>query len=76
MTFRSRLRPSLRCVRPPPLQEESVTRFRLHQTSKRTGVFLTELENAKEGTSHRAALRCNRQRMLLAESDARGRRLS
>lgn len=51
MTYRSRLSPSAHCVRPPPLQEESVTRLRLHQTSKRTGVFLAELECANEGAT-------------------------
>lgn len=78
MTCRSHLRPSLRCARRPALREESVTRFSLHQTSKRTGagVLLVELECANEGTSQLAAMRCNGQRILLADSDARGRLLS
>lgn len=78
MTCRSHLRPSLRCARRPALREESVTRFSLHQTSKRTGagVHLVELECANEGTSQLAAMRCNGQRILLADSDARGRLLS
>lgn len=78
MTCRSHLRPSLRCARRPALREESVTRFSLHQTSKRTGagVLLVELECANEGTSQLAAMRCSGQRILLADSDARGRLLS
>lgn len=78
MTCRSHLRPSLRCARRPALREESVTRFSLHQTSKRTGagVLLVELECANKGTSQLTAMRCSGQRILLADSDARGRLLS
>lgn len=78
MTCRSHLRPSLRCARRPALREESVTRFSLHQTSKRTGpdVHLVGLECANEGIAQLAAMRCNGQRILLADSDARGGLLS